>query len=115
MIVFISSALPQISSLQFIVPSDAALTLNCSSTSSPAADVIWRKDGAGLANDSSIITTQILRNGASASYDNVLNVNAPPSELVGVYSCIVHDSLGRNSGASTIQVNGESSNCHTYS
>lgn len=107
---FVFSALPQISSLQLMTPSDAALTLNCISTSSPAANVIWRKDGADLSNHTSITTTQILRSGVSATYDNILAINAPPYELVGVYSCIVHNSLGHNSETSTIQVHGRSAN-----
>ena len=103
---FLSSALPQISSLQLIVPSGTALTLKCTSTSSPPANVIWSKDGASLSNNSSYETVQILRNGMTATYDNYLLVNGSPSELLGVYSCIIHDSLGRNSGTSTVEVNG---------
>ena len=103
---FLSSALPRISSLYLVVPSDTALTLTCTSASSPPANVIWRKDGAGLSNSTNYEMIQILRNGISATYDNILFANASPYELIGVYSCIVHDSLGRNSETSTIQVNG---------
>lgn len=105
-IVFFLLDLPHISSLQLVISSDVALALNCTSTSSPAADIVWRKDGSGVTNDTFITTTQILRNGVSATYDNILTINAPPYELIGKYSCIVHDSLGRNSESSTIQVNG---------
>ena len=67
---------------------------NCTSTGSPATNVIWRKNGASLVNDSSYVATQILRNGISATYDNILDIlNATPSELVGVYSCTVQDYL----------------------
>lgn len=52
----------------------------------------------------------MLRSGVSATYDNILQVNATPSDLVGQYSCIVHDSLRRNSEAATIQVNGRQQN-----
>lgn len=100
------SALPQVSSLLLITDSDAAITLNCTSTGSPVQSVVWRKDGTSLANDSSYTTAKILRNGVSATYDNLLAVNAAPSALVGVYSCIIHDSLGRNSQTATIPVNG---------
>ena len=86
----------------------AALTLNCTSTASPAMSVVWRKDGSSLANSSSSYnTSQQLRNGVTATYDNILSINAAPSELAGAYSCIIHDSLGRNSQTASIQVNGE--------
>ena len=107
LLLFLFPALPLVSSLELVTAGDAALTLNCTSTGSPAQSVIWRKDGTGLTNDSSYMTTQILRNGVSATYDNLLAVSAAPSELVGVYSCTVQDSLGRNSLTSTIQVNGK--------
>ncbi len=99
-------ALPQVTSLQLAPDSIAALTLNCTSTSSPAMSVIWRKDGASLNNSSSYVTTQILRDGISATYENLLDINAVPSELVGEYSCTVHDSLGRNSQTATFTING---------
>lgn len=102
----LSLVLPQVSSLQLVIDSNAALTLNCSSTGSPARNVIWRKDNIVLTNDSSYTTSQILRYGISATYDHFLDVHAAPVELVGVYSCVVHDSLGRNSQTSTIEVYG---------
>ena len=89
-----------------MIPSDAALTLRCTSTHSPVANVIWRKDGTSLTNNSSYHMAQFLRNGVTATYDNFLSVNALPFELVGEYSCIVQDSLGHYSAASTVQVNG---------
>ena len=99
-------ALPQISSLHPHTESAAALTLNCTSTRSPAMTVVWRKDGASLANSSSYMTTQILRDGVSATYDNILDINAAPSDVIGVYSCTVQDSLGRNSQTAIFQIDG---------
>lgn len=111
-LLILSLALPEISALE-LIPSDAALTLLCSSTTSPVANIVWRKDGTGLANESHYWTTQILTNGVTAAYNNFLSINASPSELVGEYSCIVRDSLGRHSETSTIQVNGtQSSFCY---
>lgn len=101
------TALPQISSLQLMIPSDAALTLNCISTGSPVTNAIWRKDGISLSNESSYVMTQILSNGTTATYDNFLSINSSPSEIIGVYSCIIHDSLGHNSRASSIQLSGK--------
>lgn len=89
-----------------VTGSNAALVLNCTSTGSPALSVVWRKDGTSLTSSSAYMTTQTLRDGVSATYDNLLSVTAIPSELVGVYSCIVQDSLGRNSQTVTIQIHG---------
>jgi hypothetical protein len=102
-----SAALPRVISLQHVVDSNASLALNCTSTGSPAANVIWRKDGASLFNNTTYEATEVLRDGITATYDNLLYVSGSPSELVGRYSCIVHDSFGRNSETATIQVNGE--------
>ena len=101
------AALPQVSSIQLVSNTGTSLTINCSSTGSPALNVIWTKDGTILANSTSYTTTQMLRDRISATYDNLLDVNAAPSELVGVFSCIVHDSLGRNSQEASVQVNGK--------
>ena len=100
------SALPQISSLQLVSDSNSALTLNCTSTGSPAITVVWRKDGHFLTNFSTYATSQIMRDGLSSTYDNLLDIKAEPSELAGTYSCIIHDSLGHNSELATIQVKG---------
>lgn len=53
-------------------------------------------------------TTQILRDGITAKYDNLLNVDSTPSvsELLGTYSCIVQDSLRHRSEPASLQVNG---------
>lgn len=110
----LSLALPRVSSLQLVTDNGAALALNCSSTGSPATNVIWRKDGASLPNNTIYTTTKVLTNGVTATYDNLLYISGTPSELVGLYSCIVHDSLGRNSEIATIQVNGEVSPAQEY-
>ena len=99
-------ALPQTTSLQLVASSSSAMTLNCTSTGSPAQSVVWRKDGSTVTLNSSFVVSQILRNGVSATYDNILAANATPSDLVGVYSCIIHDSLGRNSQPATMPING---------
>ena len=91
------------SSLQHIAGSNSALALNCTSTGSPAMNVVWMKDGICLEN---YTTSQIMRDGVSSTYDNLLEINTEPSELAGVYSCRIHDSLGHNSEPATIQVNG---------
>ena len=104
--IFIPIALPQISSLKLALGTNSPLSLNCTSTGSPALTVVWTKDGIVLPNTSSYTTTQALRNGTTASYDNLLDITGQYSELVGLYSCIVHDSLGHNSVPASLQVNG---------
>jgi len=100
-------AQPIISSLELITSSSSILTLNCTSTGSPALNVIWQKDNRAVANDSSFRSYQILRDGLSSTYDNLLEISLSSSDITGLYSCIVHDSLGRNSQESTIEVKGK--------
>ena len=101
------SVLPEVSSLQLGVSSNSPLALNCSSTGSPASTVVWTKDGSTLPNYLVHATTQILRDGTTASYDNLLEVSGSYSAIIGVYSCIIHDTLGRNSEPASLQVNGK--------
>ena len=68
--------------------------------------VVWTKDGRALPSDLSYTTNQMLRDGTSATYVNLLMVSGHYAELAGIYGCIVHDSLGRNSAPVSIQVNG---------
>lgn len=93
-------------SLLLVTSNVSGLTLNCRTTGSPPLNTIWRKDDKSLVNISSYKSVQILRDGLTATYDNFLEVDAPPYQLSGNYSCIVHDSLGRNSDASTIEIRG---------
>ena len=48
-----------------------------------------------------------MSDGTSATYDNLLEINGLYSEVGGVYNCIIHDSLGRNSEPVSLQVNGK--------
>lgn len=87
--------------------SNSPLALNCTSTGSPAMTVVWRKDGASLPSDLVYTTAQVLRDGTSAAYDNLLEISGSYSDIVGIYNCIIHDSLGRNSEPASLQVNGK--------
>ena len=100
------AGLPRVSSVQVTFGTTSPLALNCTSTGSPALTVVWTKDGRALPSDLSYTTNQVLRDGTSATYDNFLLVSGYYSELVGIYNCIVHDSLGRNSVPASLQVNG---------
>ena len=86
----------------------SAFTLRCTSKESPPAEVVWTKDGVGIPAVGSIYTTQQqLVDGSTATYDSFLSASAAPDDLVGVYSCIVQDSLRHNSEPATITINGE--------
>ena len=46
--------------------------------------------------------TQILRDGAAATYDNILVVMGAPSTLLGIYSCTVGNEIGDSTMSITI-------------
>ena len=100
------AGLPRILSLQNVRNITSALLLNCTSTGSPASSVVWVRDGVSVADNEAYSTCQILRDGVTATYDNILIANAGPFELTGTYMCIIHDSLGHNSAPASVEVNG---------
>ena len=81
----------------------STFTLNCTSTDSPATTVLWTKDGEVLSDDAEY---QILRDGATATYDTLLSVDSTPEELVGAYTCSVLNSAGQSNVAS-VNIQGE--------
>lgn len=56
---------------------------------------------------------QILREGATATYDNVVEIDVDLDELVGTYSCSVFNSAGP-SNVATVNVHGEISTVFVY-
>ena len=69
-------------------------TLNCTSSGSPATTVTWIKDGVVLAESSTYHMSQVLYSGPTATYYNLLEVNAGPYFVTGDYSCEVANVLG---------------------
>ena len=71
-------------------------TLNCSSSSSAATEVVWTEDGQPINVDGQVYGTfQILREGTTSSYDNLLVVRiSDVNEHSGQYSCTVRNSFG---------------------
>ena len=68
---------------------DSYMDFNCTSTGSPATDVMW------LRNDVIIqaVTQQIIRDRHSSTYENLIRI--PISELsTGRYSCNVSNVIG---------------------
>lgn len=72
----------------------SVFTLNCTSTDSPATTVIWTKDGEVLSN---YATYQIMRDGSSAAYDTLLDIQANVDDIIGTYTCSVLNSAGQSS------------------
>lgn len=82
---------PTISSLAVANLNSSVFTLNCTSTDSPATTVVLTEDSELL---SDYALYQILRDGVSATYDNLVEINADLDGLIGTYSCSVLNSAG---------------------
>ena len=78
-------------------------TLNCVSSGSPASSVVWMKDGEVLSETSTYKTSQLLQNGATSTYFNLLEVNSGPYAITGEYSCEVSNSLGSDTRNVTVR------------
>ena len=68
--------------------------------------VVWTKNGSTISSGGLYESTQILRDATTATYDNLIAVTAAPDDLIGLYSCIVHDSIGHNSQPATFAIEG---------
>lgn len=53
----------------------------------------WVKDGEVITDEDSYEITQILKDGATATYDNILKVHLHLSELIGTYTCMIDNSV----------------------
>lgn len=82
---------PTVSSLAVANINSSVFTLNCTSTDSPATTVVWSKDSELL---SDYALYQILRDGVTTTYDNLVQINTDLDRLVGTYSCSVLNSAG---------------------
>ena len=91
---------PPLPAVQSLAASSLGLypyfTLNCSSSSSAATEVMWTEDGQLINVDGQIYDTfQILREGTTSSYDNLLVVRiSDVNEHSGQYGCTVRNSFG---------------------
>ena len=81
-------------SLQRTMEYSPNFTLNCNSMGSPATTVTWSRDGTVLARGEQYEMTQILQDGTTATYENILIVNGTPSTLLGIYSCNIRNDIG---------------------
>lgn len=100
------TAPPSVTSLNVVESvntSTSTFTLNCTSIGSPATTVIWTKNGIILSDTT---TYQILRDGSTATYDTLLNIEADdPDDLVGTYACNALNSAGQ-SNVETLSIQG---------
>lgn len=91
--------MPSITPLELV--NSSIFTLNCSSQVTPATFVIWRKDNQVI---SEATEEQILRDGASSTYDNLISIDSTPNDIIGTYTCSVLNSAGQSNAESlTIQ------------
>ena len=80
-------------------------TLNCTSVGSPATTVTWSRDGTVLARGEQYEMIQMLQDGTTATYENILVVTGIPSTLLGVYSCSIWNDIG--TATRNITISGE--------
>ena len=100
------AVVPVIMSLQINEFSTGYLTLNCTSTGSPATTVIWTLNGTELTIDGTIYhQTQSVIDRRRSTYENLLNVSITTDTTPGIYGCTVTNRLGI-SNMETIMVKG---------
>ena len=73
--------------------SGTVFTLNCISTGSPPTNLTWTKDGEVITSDNNYEVIQVLSNGVTTTYDNILKVHSQLSEIVGTYTCMIDNSV----------------------
>ena len=67
------------------------LTLNCTATGGPVTDITWSRNGESLSVDGTTYEqTQTVLDTTNAIYENTLTL---ASEIAGVYSCQVNNSI----------------------
>ena len=115
-IMYIYVGPPSVTSLSVVESSNnSVFTLNCVSNDSPATIVTWTKDGEEVTADSA--TYQTMRDGLTATYDSILEIQADADDLVGTYSCSVLNSAGQ-SNEESLDIKGKSTalgNCEQNS
>ncbi len=70
-----------------------------------ATSVTWSKDGTTVSNGGTFSTKQVLTEGTTSMYDNLLMITAEPKDLGGTYTCTVVNAISTVEGSAT--VNGE--------
>ncbi len=70
-----------------------------------ATSVTWSKDGTTVSNGGTFSTKQVLTDGTTSMYDNILMINAEPKDLDGTYICTVANAV--STVEDSITVSGE--------
>ncbi len=71
--------------------------LTCTSTGSPPTNVVWKKDGSIIAIDGTAFTlTSTVVNRKTSTYKNILTIAKEYVNLLGEFSCAVHNTIGRS-------------------
>ena len=102
---FLPSATPTITNPLVFTPGSSSSTLTCTSTTSVATTVTFRRDGTtvGVVRDGDAVTdsgvtyqlAQTLNNRGESTYQNVLTITGPLSSLGGSsFTCQVGNVLG---------------------
>ena len=100
--VIVFTAAPNVTSLQR-TRSTTNLTLTCTSTSSPATNVTWMKDGDTLDIDGvKYKTYQTVTNRRESTYQNTLVVDDDIENITGNYTCNVTNRFGNSTSDLTI-------------
>ena len=84
--------------------STSDLTLTCTSTTSPATNVTWMKDGDTLDIDGvKYKTYQTVTNRRTSTYQNSLVVDGDIENITGTYTCRVTNRFGSSIGELTVR------------
>ena len=71
-------------------------TLTCTSTSGPAHNVTWRRNGVVITLNATYQQIQIVTSTTTSTYQTVLTID-PSVGIVGTYNCTVENVRGRSS------------------
>ena len=82
---------------------DTEVVFNCSSSGSPATNVVWSRNGELIDEDNQHQMEQILRNRQMVVYDNLLKISANLIDS-GTYRCRVNNSRAQVEGSSELNI-----------
>ena len=112
------TAIPNITNPLVFTPGSSSSTLTCTSTGSPATNVTFMRDGTTVGplrgGESKVFDgvtyqlTQMVTNRAQSTYQNVLTINQPLSDIVGsTFRCSFENTLGTAPNSQPLAITGE--------
>ena len=99
---YIHAGLPMVTSLTF---DKQSRTLTCTSTSGPATNVTWKRNGIVITLNSTHQQNKRLVDTVNGTYQTVLTIDPSVGQIVGTYNCTVENIRGGSS--ETVNVTGE--------